>query len=336
MKTSRICAGVVATLALFAAVTTPTPIRRRSRRHRRPQHVPDDLDQGRRPRPRPERHAAHRQEHGRRHSWTRSSRSTRAKRTPPTVLLGTAFTRSAATKNQNAANDSYMQGGFALATLTDTGVVPGAAVDLPALEGERTWMRPQIAFTPKYTRPHRRERGQRRQQQPAARPVHRGQDDRRARQDPEQHARREQHQADEPDPDRAQAGHQRSTTRTTSAARTRSRRSARTRSSSACSTTTRRRRPSASPSQDDGTVKMNWLKRFSNTAQHCRPQVVVAAGATDGFIASVEANNQPAEIGFRLTKFNVATGAVVASKIAVRSEPQKNKYVAEPVDRSRR
>ena len=61
--------------------------------------------------------------------------------------------------------------------------------------------------------------------------------------------------------------------------------------------------------QDDGTVKMDWLKRFSNTAQHCRPQVVVADGATEGFITSVEANNQPAEIGFRVTKFNVATGS---------------------------
>src|SRR5205085_1443586 len=57
---------------------------------------------------------------------------------------------------------------------------------------------------------------------------------------------------------------------------------------------------------DTGAVKMDWLKRFSNNAQHCRPQVEVAEGATEGFIAAVEADEQPAEIGFRLTKFNVA------------------------------
>ncbi len=58
--------------------------------------------------------------------------------------------------------------------------------------------------------------------------------------------------------------------------------------------------------------------------------MTVAEGATEGFITEVEANNQPAEIGFRLTKFNVATGEKIASKIAVRSDPAKNKYVAEP------
>ena len=28
--------------------------------------------------------------------------------------------------------------------------------------------------------------------------------------------------------------------------------------------------------EDSGNVKMDWLKRYSNTAQHCRPQVAIA------------------------------------------------------------
>src|SRR4029079_3981411 len=78
--------------------------------------------------------------------------------------------------------------------------------------------------------------------------------------------------------------------------------------------------------QDDGTVKMDWLKRYSNTAQHCRPQATVAEGATEGFIAAVEANNQPAEIGFRVTKFKVATGETIVSKLAVQSDPKNQQY----------
>jgi MYXO-CTERM domain-containing protein len=81
----------------------------------------------------------------------------------------------------------------------------------------------------------------------------------------------------------------------------------------------------------DNSIKMNWLVRYSNTAQHCRPQVAIAPGAPTGYIAAVEANNQPAEIGYRISEFNVATGKVINSKIAVRSEPNKNKYVSEPV-----
>ena len=38
----------------------------------------------------------------------------------------------------------------ALATLTDKGVVPGPEIALPNLNGERTFMRPEIAFTKKH------------------------------------------------------------------------------------------------------------------------------------------------------------------------------------------
>src|SRR5690606_27361716 len=63
------------------------------------------------------------------------------------VLIGAVYTRSA---NQRNNTNSYMQGGFALAKLTDKGVELGQPIDLPQLNGERAFMRPLIAFTPKY------------------------------------------------------------------------------------------------------------------------------------------------------------------------------------------
>src|SRR5690242_603014 len=57
------------------------------------------------------------------------------------VNLATVYTRS---DNQPNGNNSYMQGGFALATLTDKGVVPGPEIALPRLNGDRTFMRPLV------------------------------------------------------------------------------------------------------------------------------------------------------------------------------------------------
>jgi hypothetical protein len=82
---------------------------------------------------------------------------------------------------------------------------------------------------------------------------------------------------------------------------------------------------------DDASLKVEWLNRYSNTARHCRPMVAINETTKDGFITAVEANNQPAEIGFRLTKFNVDTGKTIATRIAVRSAPEKRLFVAEPV-----
>lgn len=249
---------------------------------------------------------------------------------PAEVLLGTTYTRSAATKNPNAGNDSYMQGGFALAKLTDKGVVPGVTIDLPTLEGERTWMRPQIAFTPNHTVliAASEDNGVNNNPQPVLfiadkatgalqkipnntrgannllKPTNLIQTAlKQGIQVQNPNNQRGPHSIAQVGPDTFVVGMQYNN-----------------QAQEAFSVTV----------QADGNVKMNWLKRFSNTARHCRQQVVVAPGAAEGFIAAVEANNQPAEIGFRVTKFNVATGAVVASKIAVRSDPKNNKYVAEP------
>jgi hypothetical protein len=245
------------------------------------------------------------------------------------VLLGTVYTRSSLTPNNN---NSYMQGGFAIAKLTDKGVVPGITKDLPQLNGERAFMRPEIAFTPQYTLlfAASEDNGVNNNPQPVLFVANkatgelvkianstRGNNINKPT-NLIQQALKDGINVNNPNNQRGphsitqvgensfvvgmqynnQAQEAFKVTVTESAA--------------------------------GAVVKMDWLKRFSNTAQHCRPQVVVAEGATEGYITSVEANEQPAEIGFRLTKFNVATGQAIASKIVVRSDPRNNKYVAEP------
>ncbi len=84
----------------------------------------------------------------------------------------------------------------------------------------------------------------------------------------------------------------------------------------------------------DNTLTMNWFRRVSNTAQHCRPSVAISEDGKTLYHAAVEANNQPAEIGWRLTELNPATGQIIKSKIAVRTiEKNGNnggEYVSEP------
>src|SRR5262249_9596394 len=64
------------------------------------------------------------------------------------VQIATLFTRSNSTPN---GNNSYEQGGLALATLTVNAAPQlGAMIQLPNLNGDRPWMRPQLAFTNKY------------------------------------------------------------------------------------------------------------------------------------------------------------------------------------------
>jgi hypothetical protein len=246
---------------------------------------------------------------------------------PKEVLLGTVYTRSSTTPN-NA--NSYMQGGFSLAKLTAKGVELGATVNLPDLDGERAFMRPLIGFTKNHVVIIAASEDNGRNANPI--PV--------------------MFVADKstgslvPIPNSTQAakGPLKPTNLIDQAIA----------DGIAVADPTGQRGPhSIVPVgngsfvvgmqynnraaeafrvtvDDNGKVQMNWLQRYSDTAQHCRPQVAIADGSDTGFIAEVEANQQPAEIGFRITKFNVADGSVVLSKIAVQSDPQNDKYVAEP------
>lgn len=72
-------------------------------------------------------------------------------------------------------------------------------------------------------------------------------------------------------------------------------------------------------------LKVDYLKKVLGDAQHCRPDITA-----DGYLTTVEANDQPADIGVRLIHFDVNTGKVLDSKLIAQSEPDKNKYAVQP------
>jgi len=84
----------------------------------------------------------------------------------------------------------------------------------------------------------------------------------------------------------------------------------------------------------DATNKLKVLafQRSHPTARHGRGVVKVAKnGASNvGFLVSVEANNQPADIGARCTTFDPATLKTISSTICLRSDRKKNMAIAEP------
>ena len=244
------------------------------------------------------------------------------------MTLGTVYTRS---DNQANGNNSYLQGGFALATLTEKGVVPGPGIALPKLNGDRTFMRPQIGFTDKYVVliAASEDNGVNNNPQPVMYVAEkatgklvqipnntRGANNINKPTNLIQQGLKDGLNINNPNNQRGPHTIQQVNANTFVVGMQYNNQAQEAFSVSVA---------------DDGTVKMNWLTRFSNTAQHCRPQVAIAPGSATGYIAAVEANNQPADIGYRVSSFNVATGKVGTSKIVVRSDPKNNKYVSEPV-----
>lgn len=244
------------------------------------------------------------------------------------VNLLTIYTRSA---NQANGNNSYMQGGFALATLTAKGVVPGPEIDLPTLNGERTWMRPEAGFLPGnrvLLMAASEDNGINNNPQPVLflADAKTGQlldvknNNRNGNQKKPtnivQLALKQGITVNDPNNQRGPHTITRVNDNTFVVGMQYN-----NQAQEAYSITV----------EDDNNVKINWLVRYSNNAQHCRPQVQIAPGATTGYIAAVEANNQPADIGFRVTEFAVNSGKAIQSKVVVKSDPKNNKYVSEPV-----
>jgi MYXO-CTERM domain-containing protein len=247
------------------------------------------------------------------------------------VSILTHYTRSA---NQANGNNSYLQGGVAFATLTEKGVVPGPEVALPNLNGDRTWMRPVGGFVSgdrALLIAASEDNGINNNPQPVAflvsaksglvlpqpnntrgatnitKPTNLIQLALKAGinvNNPNNQRGPHTCVLDETKPDTYICGMQYNN-----------------QAQEAFSVT----------ALADNSLKMNWLVRYSNTAQHCRPQVVSLPGTNTFAIAAVEANNQPAEIGYRVSIASKDTGQPSLSKIVVRSEPGKNKYVSEPV-----
>ena len=72
-------------------------------------------------------------------------------------------------------------------------------------------------------------------------------------------------------------------------------------------------------------LNVNYLKKVLGDAQHCRPDITA-----DGYMTTVEANDQPADIGVRVIHFDTETGAVIKSKLIAASDPDHNKYAVQP------
>jgi MYXO-CTERM domain-containing protein len=323
MKTSRICAGVVATLALFAGdyahadpvATGPTVI---LNTYSKVWVVGDTLGPVQNGTPRLSQKTG---------AGTMDAHFAFDASNPASVVLATVYTRSALTPNNN---NSYEQGGVAIATLTEKGVTPGVTVDLPVNQGDRPFMRPTIEMTSKYVFVQGADDGSNgvnNNPQPIAylldkstgalvkitnntqgNNINKGTN-------LIQQALKDGIQVNNPNNQRGIHSIVKTGPNTFAMGMQYNNQAA-----EVIGVTV----------GDDASIHVNYLKRFSNTAQHCRPQVALLPGTTDAVMTSVEANNQPAEIGARLTRFNALTGATVKSTIIVRSDPKANKYVAEP------
>jgi len=246
------------------------------------------------------------------------------------VLIGTTFTRSAKTPNND---NSYMQGGFALGKITDTGVTLNAPIDLPQLNGERAYMRPLIAFTNKY-----------------ALLIAASEDNNSNNGNPKPVA----YLADKTTGQLVKIGN---STRGTNINKPTDLIETALNDGINVNNPDNQRGPHMIvPVADNsflvGTqynnqaqevfrvtvdesgatpqIHVNWLKRFSDNAVHNRPQVAYTPGATEAYMTAVECNAQPANIGIRVSKFNISNGQTLKSSIVVRAQPNQNKYVAEP------
>jgi hypothetical protein len=253
---------------------------------------------------------------------------TAAQSNPDELLLGTVFTRSALQPNRS---NSYLQGGFALAKLTAKGVELGPRIDLPELEGQRAFMRPLIGFTPNHAVILAASEDNAVNANP--KPVVFVADKAAGGLVPIANSTRPgdptkptnlvvQALADLGRAAVTDPGGQRSPHSIVPVGE-RSFVVALQHNNNA----TEAFRFTVTP---DAAVHVDWWQRFSDTAQHARPQIAITPDATTGFMTAVEARQQPAEIGIRLTKFDVASGGPIASKIVIHADPASGNYVAEP------
>lgn len=95
--------------------------------------------------------------------------------------------------------------------------------------------------------------------------------------------------------------------------------------------------------QGNAHVTVPYLNQVLGDARHCRPQIecqppgATPLTRTTRVLTTVEANNQPADIGVRAILFDVNTGNVVrdangnkVSKLIAASNPGKNLYAVQP------
>lgn len=81
-------------------------------------------------------------------------------------------------------------------------------------------------------------------------------------------------------------------------------------------------------------VTVPYLTRVENDAQHSRPQVECAPIGSlqrnTRVITTVEANDQPADVGVRAILFDIDKGEVVQSKLIAKTDKSKGVYAVQP------
>ncbi len=249
-----------------------------------------------------------------------------------TVPLLFTYTRTDNLVNRNS-NNSYMQGGFAVTQLTAAGPQVDAMkkVDLPRLDGDRAWMKPNIGATSKYyfLVAASEDNGQNNNPQVVAfvydkatlKPVKITNSNR-----TDSLLKPTNLIELSGNNDNQQYGPH-------SIARVQGLDNAFVMGVQRNNNNAYVLRTDVVDDAANGGVKLEvkYLNRVIQNAQHCRPDVVTnSADGKTAFLASVEANNQPADIGVRLLSFNVDTGKVIKSVLIAKSDPKNNKYAVQP------
>jgi hypothetical protein len=248
-----------------------------------------------------------------------------------TVTMMTTYTRSDSSKNRNAANESYLQGGYAIAKLTEKGIEMGPPVDLPKLDGDRAWNRPQVAFTPKYavlvaaSEDNKSITGNPR---PVLYLVDKNTGQR------VNIANNNRDNDDKPfDLIEAVPGKKKGLG-LLDALNQRGPHSIVPLSDNDFLVSLQYNNQAEEAMRihvsDNAEVSVKWLERYSNNAVHSRAVASYTPGAKEAYVTAIECNAQPADIGLRLTKVDIETGEAIVSKVVVHSAPRDNKYVGEP------
>lgn len=242
------------------------------------------------------------------------------------VQLVTCYTRSDSVENAN--DNGYMQGGFALATLGAKGVTLGQEIALPKLNGERTFMRPTCAFVNNFVvvMAASEDNGVNDNPQPvlyladkqtgALRPITNNTQGDNINKPTNLIKQAQRDGVNVQDPNNQRGPH------------------SLTCDGNSCVVGMQYNNAAFEAFKftvsDSGAVNVNWLKRYSDDGTHCRPQVALQPGSQSVFFASVEGNNQPAEVGVRLVEASLANGEEIQNKVVFKSEPEKKIYLSSP------
>ena len=81
------------------------------------------------------------------------------------------------------------------------------------------------------------------------------------------------------------------------------------------------------PTATGAKVTVPFMKKVVDNARHCRPQITCPQpGIPYAYLTTVEANNQPAEVGVKVVAINPVTGDALGAKVIAESDPDGTKF----------